>query len=649
MAVKAEKFLSAFYNEHLREKMKMRIAMVAGPSRPINLTFNARESGAYTALDGKSKEKMRIVIGGQMIKKVAGLPDTFSNRETVKSLIKNIILSFYALINHELGHDIFTDMKDRSIIDYPEAKYRGFIHNTFNILEDQVIEFNMEMLYRKEFTYDINPRVYFDFMIEQLFIPQGAEYKDDGTQAGFLNYLLLFMRIGKDKIKNKCAVWEKYEADLIPLIRNVVAELDPTERIHKTITLCEWIIENIKEFDWEMPEPDEDEKVSGKAAGTPIAGAKAGSTGMPMPGGTPGGSPSGSSSGDSEGAGATGEDDGDGESEEGASSKEDEDEDEKDDEEDGADSAYDSSRVEDTVDEDIFDEVFNDVIHDGDDHEWAIAKDEYEVINPDIVDKINDDIDKFSDVINDVSNFLKLFKGRIKPMRMEGLTSGRLSARRAMADEASGGGSLRVFKKKVSRGKDADLVVSLVTDNSGSMSGEKSHICHKACLALAQACDWAGIPFEVNAFTKTHDGWDGISCTITEKALEDDFEKSKPYFAVNDSDLIRGLKSVRYIPTFRGNSEEVNLYYIWQKFRKVKHRTKLMFVLCDGETTGSRNDLKTVVSKMEAEDGIIVIGVGILCRTVVDIYNHAKVFNNMSELETDLAPYLIDTLSKYAK
>ena len=92
MAVKAEKFLSAFYNEHLREKMKMRIAMVAGPSRPINLTFNARESGAYTALDGKSKEKMRIVIGGQMIKKVAGLPDTFSNRETVKSLIKNIIL-----------------------------------------------------------------------------------------------------------------------------------------------------------------------------------------------------------------------------------------------------------------------------------------------------------------------------------------------------------------------------------------------------------------------------------------------------------------------------------------------------------------------------------------------------------------------------
>ena len=74
-----------------------------------------------------------------------------------------------------------------------------------------------------------------------------------------------------------------------------------------------------------------------------------------------------------------------------------------------------------------------------------------------------------------------------------------------------------------------------------------------------------------------------------------------------------------------------------------------MFVLCDGGTTGSRDSLRTVVQKMQEESGIIVIGIGILDTSVVGIYDNVKVFHTMKELEDELGPYLIDTLSQYAR
>lgn len=658
MAIKTEKFLSALYASAIRDKLKTRIALVGGPSRIINLTFDVRADGAWTSLDGRKKDRLRIYIGGQMVKKAANLPDQFTNKKTIKSLIEDIFKAFYALVYHELGHDIFTDMNSTEIIEYPEAKYRAFMHNVFNILEDQVIEYCMQLLFKKDFPYDVNPQVYFNFMIDSIFSPQGESYTDDKTQAGFLNYILLFLRIGEKKIRNKCEIFEKYRGDLIPLMKAVLQEPNGTKRVHNTVVLCEWIIKNITEFSWEMPAPDPKSILSGKTAKG--AGIPAPSDGGFMPGGKGKGfpSPEGSTS-DKEGAGAECDDedeeepDKDEEEGKGGGGAEPDDKEDPEDDDDGDDDDEDDdfgeSRVEKEIDEDIYDEVFNDVLRDGDDHEWCIAKDEYEVVDDTLLDRINEIIDENTSTIKEVSDYLTLFKGRIKPMRTEGMTSGRLAVRRAIKEEISGGCSTRIFQRKLARGRAADLVVSLVTDNSGSMNGKKSQICSRACIVLAQACDWSGIPFEINAFTKTSDTDSGISFTITEKEFEDSFESSKPFLAINDSSLIGGLRSERYIPTFRGNSEEVNLYYIWQKFKKSKHKTKLMFVLCDGGTTGSRDSLRTVVRQMQEENGIIVIGIGILDTSVVGIYDNVKVFRTMEELENELAPYLIDTLSQYAR
>ena len=659
MAIKTEKFLSALYASTIRDKIKTRIALVGGPSRIINLTFNVRADGAWTSLDGRTKDRLRIYIGGQMVKKAANLPDQFTNKEAIKSLIEDIFKAFYALVYHELGHDIFTDMNSTEIIEYPEAKYRAFMHNMFNILEDQVIEYCMQLLFKKDFPYDVNPQVYFNFMIDSLFSSQGESYTDDKTQAGFLNYILLFLRIGEKKIRNKCEIFEKYRGDLVPLMKAVLQEPNGTKRVHNTVVLCEWIIKNITEFSWEMPAPDPKSILSGKTAkGT---GIPAPSDGGFMPGGKKkGGVSPEEDTADKEGAEAEPDDEG-GEEEPdkdveegkggGGAEPDDKEEPEDDDEgdDDDEDEDFGEGRVEKEIDEDIYDEVFNDVLRDGDDHEWCIAKDEYEVVDGTLIDRINEIIDENTSTIKEVSDYLTLFKGRIKPIRTEGMTSGRLAVRRAIREEISGGCSTRIFQRKLARGRAADLVVSLVTDNSGSMNGRKSQICSRACIMLAQACDWSGIPFEINAFTKTSDTDSGISFTITEKGFEDSFESSKPFLAINDSSLIGGLRSDRYIPTFAGNSEEVNLYYIWQKFKKSKHKTKLMFVLCDGGTTGSRDSLRTVVRQMQEENGIIVIGIGILDTSVVGIYDNVKVFHTMKELEDELAPYLIDTLSQYAR
>ena len=632
MAVSAKKFLSSFYSQAVREKIKLKIALVGGPSRKIGLTFDVSSDNAYTAIGGKSKDKLLIHIGGGLVKRLACLPDDFTKKETIKILIPDIFKAFYGLVYHELGHDVYTDMKSTEISEYPKVEYRGFMHNMFNILEDVVIEFCMTVLFKKEFSYDVNPKVYFDFIIERMFKPQGATYEDDKTQVGFMNYLLLFLRIGEKNIKNNCAIFDKYRKDLTPLLNDVLCEPNGTKRVHNTVVLCEWIIENIKEFDWTMPEPPEYEKVSGKTASSSIPGPK---EGFPI-------------IGRSEGADSAEEGSDDKEPEEEEPEEEEPEEEEEEEEPEDPDEDE-EAKVEKEIDEDIYDEVFNDFLHDYDEHEWVDAKEEYEVKKPEVVDQIDEIINENAGMIREVSDYLTLFKGRIKPMRTEGMTSGRLAVRRAIRDEINGGCSTRLFQRKLARGKDADLTIMLVTDNSGSMSGLKSEICSKACIILSQACEWSHIPFEVNAFTKTSDSWDGISFTITEKGMNDTLETCKPFLAINSREMIDSLRSDRRIPTFAGNSEEVNLYYIWQRFRKVKHKTKLMFVLCDGATTGSRDSLRKVVNGMESEDNIIVIGIGILDSCVLSIYNNAKVFKTMEELDNDLAPYLIDTLSKYAK
>lgn len=636
--VKTTKILSALYARFLRDKLRIINAQLAGPGKDVANVFDSRYDGAYTHISGtKLSHNYRLVLGGKMVERVAELPETFSDKEAFKPHFNAVLIGFYALDLHEMGHIMFTDMKDTTISEYPVEKYRNFLHSLFNTIEDPIIELSVGRYYDTRFPSKENPRKYFDYMKERIFAPQCKTYVDSKNVGSFMQYLLLLLRCGKKSLKNTNEVFDKYSSSLLPMIKDILYEPNGTERVHKTVILGEWIIENIKEFDWSTVSCPKYERKSGSdktpgAGGSPMdaEGGKEAGAGLPPSGGSTesethdkvGSEPPKSGGGSVHDA------------------KEDADTGKKPEPE--KESGYER------VDEEL-DDVFIDRFRDGSDHEWIIAKDYYEVSDPELIDKINGEIERYQDAINNVSKFLTLFHGRIRPRRTDGFTRGKLNVFRAMQDDVKQGCDTKLFTQEIKRGKDADLCVSLMCDNSGSMSGDRSIIASQAALVLAQACDWANIPFECNCFTKTSDCSSGTSITIVEKSFEDSFEKAKPFFGINSSELIDGLKeTVCSIPTFSGNSEEINLYYLWKKFREVDHKTKLLFVMCDGCTTGSPAELKKLIKDM-MDDGIVVVGIGIECKEVAKAYPMHKIFNSTEELENGLADYLIDTLDAYAR
>ncbi len=654
--VSAEKMMAAVYNGYivasgstLREYLRLK-ASVMGGSRNIAVSFNAREGGAYTTLFGKDGKNLRIMLGGGLVKKITSMPNTFDEKSKIKPYISETVIAVMALFYHEMGHDLFTDMWDRSIQNYEKPQFRNLFHQIFNILEDAVIEAAISRHCKKYYFYDVQPKELFRWNIKKLFEPQAETYEDDGKITGFLNYLLLMLRCGRPKIKGSCIVFNKYEKEILDHIKGFLTEQDATKRIHKAIKFGEWIVDNIPEFDWsETPAPEE--ITAGKFGGTGKGG------GSPMPTGakasdgdsiTKGGS--GAADDDSEGDGdkEDPEDEEKGGSAPGSDSKEEGPEEEESGEDSESSGGEDRPPLEENEgDEEIIDEVFNDFVHNGDDHEWIVAKDDVTYDNK-VIDILDQQIEEFGDCINDVTKFLKLFKGRIAPRETTGFTSGRFDVRRAINSKMAGVPDVKLFKQKHERGKAVDLCVSLLCDNSGSMCGEKSVLCSRAALVLAQACDWANIPFECNAFTRTSDSYDGTSITIREKGFEDPFNEAKPFFALNDTTLQKYIRKENRFPTFQGNWEEVNLYYIWQSLKKVNHKKKLLIVLCDGATCGSTNDLKDIVRKIELEDNIFVLGIGIMCNTVADIYPHYRLFNSEKELNEELAPFLIDVIGSHA-
>ena len=640
MAVKKERVLSFIYQKVSRNELRLIDLGLIGPTTKFQLTYQGKNQSAYTTIVGKAKDTFRVVIGGGMVAKVAMLPDSFSNKSALKPYIGPIKVAFKGLNYHEMGHVLFTDMTLTKLLEY-DPKFRGFVLNLFNILEDPIIELNITKYVEKTRPYDKSPKIYINYVKKQLFLPQCDEYEDSGNVASFMQYLLLVLRCGKDKIKNNNAVYDKYSATLVPMIKAILCEPNATERQVKTVALADWIIKNIEEFDWEDVKAPEDLK--------------------PSPGAMPGGAPMSSSMGGGDvpemGKGKSGDSRSDGPAEgaEGGPGEDEEGKDDEEGEEDGEDGGSDGEapekEMEDAGEDDHvpeLDDCFDDLINSSYDHEFVIAKDEYTISDEGALnDGLNRQLEQSRECIQNIAKFLTLFKGRKKPRRTGGFTSGRLNVPQAMQDEARDGCETKLFTRNVARGKMVDLAVSLVCDNSGSMSGGKSTLASIAALALAQACDWSKIPFECSCFTKTSDSPSGTSITIIEKDMDEPFEKAKPYFGINDSGLIRYLRSERNIPTFCGNSEEVNLFHIGSAFAKCKHSTRLMFVFCDGATTGSRDSLKKVIKKME-NDGIHVIGIGLMAHEVASIYPNHRTFNSYEEMQRELAPYLVDTLSKFA-
>jgi len=622
----ARNILAGVYNSVFKPRLGFKNQRMVGALKEVRLTFNTSSNQAYCFVE--TPKIFRIHLGGRLIQDIVKMPDQLKTKKDYLPYREGLVKAFYALDLHEMGHILFTDMSDKIIVEYPKPQFRNFLHSLFNLIEDPIQEVCMTNWFKTRFPGERSPKVYFSYLIKQIFLPQCEKYKDDKSIGSFMNYLLLMMRCGKKNIPEHNAVWDKYEADLMPRIKEIVFDGNGTQRLHKCVALGEWIIENIKEFDFSaVEEVPEKKRISGSAKSSdgPMHGSTSGSSDPTASASA--GSPSSDSEEEDEGGSKGEKEEDEGKGGEGEGEREE------------------ARTVDELADAPDIDDIFNDDFdNEPNHHEWVIAKDKY-TYDESVIEDLDHIIEEESGLIYDVSKFLKLFTDRNKARNTPGFTSGKLNIRKAMQNDLRGGADTKLFDRRIKRGKDMDLVVSLVTDNSGSMMGRKSEICCKAALAFGQACEWSGIPFECIAFTKTEDSDYGTSLSIEIKNFDDKMDDQKPFFAINDSDLIHKLESEEYIPTFQGNSEEQNLFYIGNRLKRNPHKNKLMLVFCDGGTTGSRAMLSKVVKQI-TDDNITIIGVGICSRDVEGMYPECKVFTSTEQLNEELTPYLIDTLEK---
>jgi hypothetical protein len=177
------------------------------------------------------------------------------------------------------------------------------------------------------------------------------------------------------------------------------------------------------------------------------------------------------------------------------------------------------------------------------------------------------------------------------------------------------------------------------------MRDKKSEIATKACVALAQVGNQLEIPTKIACFVEDNN----INYTVIEKDFSDSYEDSKQYLGINSSSLVEKYNKLGSFHNFWGNIDEVNIYHLYQEIKTLPYEYKVLIVLSDGLTCGNAQALRDLVTQMEKEDNIFVVGVGLCSTAVLQIYNHTQVFRTIPELEKGLASYLIEVFENFSK
>jgi hypothetical protein len=630
-------FIRYIYSSKLLPRFKMlsKGMLVKGGvycSSNVLFNFTRQADSAYCRLASSSTSSIpvfKIVLGGTLIRNVCGLPYNTSNRLVLKSAVDDIKMSTVALFFHEMGHLLYTDMTDTRILNYKDKDYINFIHSIHNIFEDVYLE---KFGLRRD--YPVTQK-YFKFLTARVFISQAKSYSDDGSSQSFINYILLKLRCPKT-LTAKNAVFDSVSKDILPMFSDILHDDDGTSRITKQIALAEWLIANTS-LDFKTVTPPEEELPTGVGPGS----------GPAKPGKPETGAGGGVGSNAQNGAGDPtnrGGNRGSGDIEDNPTPEERPvfkslDEMEQSLEDEDIVPTYNEEndiRVDDLQE---IDDAFNSVLSIDaiGNHEWVIANKMFG-FGPNVKEAVDKAMLDMNPIALQVIKSLKLFKGQIRPRNTAGFNSGKLHIPTAIKSVSSGLPTPYLFQRKIARGQAADLAISILCDNSGSMSGNKSHVCTRAMLALAQACDNVGIPIEVNCFTNGSTNY-----TIQMKSFEDKFADSKYYFGITDSDICYHYTFDSDIPVFCSNEDEVNLYNVWKRFLKNKHKDKLIFVISDGQTCGSSSDLRGLIQEIK-QSGVKIIGLGIQSKAVASLYPEYKLFDTESSLQ-GLPDYLLETLN----
>ena len=152
--------------------------------------------------------------------------------------------TFYeAFAYHEIGHLLYTDMTGEPLktIDTKYVPFTGFIKDMMNVLEDP----KMERLMAKDLIYKFT-RPYFALATKTIFVPQARRYKDNGSVADLVNYILLYLRCGTKVLTAHNAMFDSLvPKGIYDKIRECHRENDPMKRSQKQVAFAIWLIDEL--------------------------------------------------------------------------------------------------------------------------------------------------------------------------------------------------------------------------------------------------------------------------------------------------------------------------------------------------------------------------------------------------------------------
>lgn len=263
---------------------------------------------------------------------------------------------------------------------------------------------------------------------------------------------------------------------------------------------------------------------------------------------------------------------------------------------------------------------------------WAADLSDYMDMSS-YLDSYNDIVRHHENEIIDVVNQIKKMKALNNSSWRHYKTNGKLDMSTFFKKD-----NYKVFKKINAPKQEADLVISLLVDNSGSMCGNKTKLAGRALIIFCEALHRLHIPFSVDAFTEGSQ-----SITISLKHFEESYDKRKTNMCIISNEVY-----CRELATFMGNVDEANVKYVAQKLSEQRQKDKILIVISDGATCGSADTLRTLAKSIE-RSGIMVLGIGIYDRNVEQIYDKHIILQKPEDLEklsVFLNKYLMNSIFK---
>ena len=281
---------------------------------------------------------------------------------------------------------------------------------------------------------------------------------------------------------------------------------------------------------------------------------------------------------------------------------------------------------------------------------------DYDIIEP--VEVGGDYMDSYLEDLNDMAaeavgplqkTLERLIQAQSKRRWQAGLRSGRVNSGSLYRLKT---GDDRVFRKReISRTK--EVAMTLLVDNSGSMSGKEMQTAMVSAYAMSQALDKIGVTHEVIGFTTKNmrlSADDNTAIEEEERAMGRKFSRYEPiympiYKAFEERLGVVQKQRIAYSSArqgfLRNNIDGESIEYAAQRLMRQREPGKIICVLSDGnpaaygDPSALNKHLKDTVKDLNKR-GIQTFGIGINDESVRRYYDHCVVLNDVNQLPGEI-------------